>query len=170
MTTMLLPIKGPCGDVTPVVVIDSREQEPLPIHRLPTVTNGLTTGDYSILGCENLFSVERKSIQDLVACCMGENRDRFERELHRLRGFRFKRLLIVGDKLDVSEHRYRSNLAPKAILSTLSAFEIRYDVPIVWLDTPELAANRLESWAWWVCREHLKTVTAMMASGVESKN
>ena len=42
---------------------------------------------------------------ELVACCMGDNRVRFERELHRLRGYRFKRLLIVGSEKDIREHR-----------------------------------------------------------------
>jgi hypothetical protein len=30
---------------------------------------------------ENLFTVERKSLEDIVGCCMGFNRDRFERGL-----------------------------------------------------------------------------------------
>jgi hypothetical protein len=32
---------------------------------------------------EDLFSIERKTVSDLVNCCMGENRDRFDRELYR---------------------------------------------------------------------------------------
>jgi hypothetical protein len=36
-----------------------------------------------------------------AACCMGENRQRFERELHRLRGFRFARLLVVGSEEEI---------------------------------------------------------------------
>jgi DNA excision repair protein ERCC-4 len=77
-----------------VVVFDSREQDPLIFQNLTSVRGTLYTGDYSILGLEELIAVERKTIPDLVSCCMGENRERFERELHRLRGFRFKRLLI----------------------------------------------------------------------------
>jgi len=53
------------------------------------------------LGGENLFAIERKSIADLVGCCVGENRERFFRELHRLRGFRFKRLLVIGGRADI---------------------------------------------------------------------
>jgi hypothetical protein len=45
--------------------------------------------------------VERKSIGDVVACCVGQSRERFERELHRLRGFRFKRLLVVGNEAEI---------------------------------------------------------------------
>jgi len=41
----------------------------------------LQSGDYSVAGCEELFAMERKTIGDLVGCFMGENRQRFEREL-----------------------------------------------------------------------------------------
>ena len=46
-------------------------------------------------------SIERKTVSDLVGSCMGENRERFERELHRLRGYRFKRLLVVGSEAEI---------------------------------------------------------------------
>jgi hypothetical protein len=32
---------------------------------------------------------------------MGENRERFERGLHRLRGYKFKRLLMVGSEAEI---------------------------------------------------------------------
>jgi DNA excision repair protein ERCC-4 len=77
------------------------------------------TGDYSVAGLENLFAVERKSIFDLVGCCMGQNRERFERELHRIRGFRFKCLLIVGTKEQIQKGNYCSHIKPQAVLATL---------------------------------------------------
>ena len=62
---------GKLADLRPVVIIDSREQTPLPIQRLETVRSGLQTADYSFVGGEQVFGVERKSIDDLVGCCMG---------------------------------------------------------------------------------------------------
>src|SRR5258708_40041853 len=99
----------------PTIIIDTREQEPLPFSRLKTVSGSLLTGDYSISGLESLFSVERKSIADLANCCTGEQRQRFERELHRLRGFRFKRLLIIGSELDIQKCRYHSSIKPQSV-------------------------------------------------------
>src|SRR5947209_4034298 len=96
----------------PVIVVDSREQTPLIFTRLASVRAGLDTADYSFIGGETVFGVERKSIQDLVGCCTGENRERFERELIRLRGYRFKRLLIVGSQADVEVGHYRSRISP----------------------------------------------------------
>jgi ERCC4-type nuclease len=52
----------------PVLVIDSREQAPLAFERLESVRGTLRTGDYSVRGLEDLFSVERKTVADLVGC------------------------------------------------------------------------------------------------------
>jgi ERCC4-type nuclease len=149
---------GELADAEPVIVIDTREQQPLPFSRLKTQPGALVTGDSSIAGLESLFAVERKSISDLVGCCMGQNRERFERELHRLRGFRFKRLVIVGTEAEVQEGKYCSNIKPKAVMATLGAFEVRYDLPVVFKPTPELAAAQIERWAYWFTREMVLTV------------
>lgn len=158
MTDLLptLPALKSLGDLSelrPTIVIDSREQSPLVFRRLPSVTGTLQSGDYSFRGGEELFSIERKSVADMVSCCAGENRDRFSRELHRLRGFRFKRLLIVGTRAEVEQHRYRSGLSPKAVMATLSAFEARFDLPMVWEADAEEAGRMVENWIWWFSRE-----------------
>jgi hypothetical protein len=49
------------ADHEPVILIDAREQKPLPFERLKTQTDTLPTGDYSVVGLENLFAVERKT-------------------------------------------------------------------------------------------------------------
>ena len=111
-------------------------------------------------GLEELFAVERKSIPDLVACC-GAERDRFERELHRLRGYRFKRLLIVGAEVDIQAMRYRSRMAPAAVLGSLCAFEVRYDVPVVFCRSPQAAARLVERWAFYFARECVESVNGL---------
>ena len=79
---------------TIVALVDTREQKPLCLDPLSTEPASLQTGDYSLAGLRDLVAVERKSLEDLVAW-VGRERARFERELHRLRGFRH-RLLIIG--------------------------------------------------------------------------
>ena len=142
----------------PVVIVDTREQEPLPISRLPTIRAGLYTGDYSVAGLETLFAIERKSIEDLVSCCCSSARERFEHELHRLRGYRFKRLLVIGQRAEIELHRYRSTITPAAVLGSLAAFEVRYDLPVVWADTPTAAAALVECWTWYFAREAVQGV------------
>lgn len=144
---------GALADVLPVIVTDTREQTPLVFTRLQSVAGTLTTGDYSFRGGEHRFAVERKSLADLVGCCIGENRERFERELHRLRGFWFKRLLVIGSKQQVFDGQYRSEIKPKAVLNTVLAFSVRYEVPVEWAETPEAAALSVEDWVWMSARE-----------------
>ena len=148
--------------VRPTLIVDTREQNPLVFQHLASERGTLATGDYSFAGGEEVFAIERKSIADLAACCVGDNRDRFERELHRLRGFRFARLLIVGCEAEVTTHRYRGNINPKAVLHTVRAFEARY-VPVVWEPFPEKAAALVEQWAFWYAREVAKTAECVIA-------
>jgi ERCC4-type nuclease len=89
------------ADLRPTIAVDNREQDPLVFTRLKSVTGTLYSGDYSIRGLEDVFAIERKSIEDLANCCLAGNRDRFEHELHRLRGYRFKRLLVIGTREDI---------------------------------------------------------------------
>jgi DNA excision repair protein ERCC-4 len=166
MTATLPPLPalkalGDLRDRPPVIVCDTREQEPLPIARLPVIRGTLYTGDYSVSGLQSVFAVERKSIPDMVACCAASNRGRLENELHRLRGFHFRRLLVIGDRGDIERGAYRSNIRPAAVLGTLAAFEIRYDVPVVFEPDPAAAARRVETWAWYAAREYVETCNAL---------
>ena len=125
--------------------MDTREQSPLVFKHLPARPGTLTTGDYSFAGAEELFSIERKAIPDLISSCT-IGRERFERELHRLRGFRFARLLVIGTEAEVLVHHYRSNATPKAVLHSLWAFEARYNVPVVFAPDVDRAAILVERW------------------------
>ena len=99
---------------------------------------------------------------DLVGCCVGDNRDRFFRELHRQRGYRFKRLLVVGTRDEIEAGTYRSDLSPKAVLATLSAIEARFDTPVVFAATPTDAGEQVETWAWWMAREMTTTANDLL--------
>jgi len=144
----------------PVIIVDTREQTPLVFKHLPARPGTLATGDYSLVGAEEPFGIERKSLPDLISSCT-TGRERFERELHRLRGFRFARLLIVGNEADVLAHHYRSNATPKAILHSLWAFEARYNVPLVFAPNVDRAAILVERWVFWFARELFNVTSAM---------
>jgi hypothetical protein len=51
--------------------------------------------------------------------------------------------------------------APKAVLATLSAFEIRYDCPVVFAPTPVEAAAQVERWFYYFAREMAQQVNSM---------
>jgi DNA excision repair protein ERCC-4 len=137
----------------PTLLIDTREQTPLAFTRLESIPGTLTSGDYSVAGLEELFAIERKSVSDLVGCCAGSNRERFERELHRLRGYRFARILVVGEPDEITEGRYHSRIKPQSVWATLYAFEARYNLPVVFQPSAEVAAAWVENLAYWFARE-----------------
>lgn len=152
---------GDLADVRPEIIVDSREQTPLAFTRLPSQSGTLQSGDYSFAGAEELFVIDCKTIADLVACCVGDNRARFFRELHRLRGFRFKRLLVVGTVGAIERGEYRSQVKPAAVLATLATIEARFDVPVVFTHSTEEAARKIESWAFWFAREQIESVNSI---------
>jgi len=133
------------GRQKPVAIVDSREQTPLILPGLQTVIRGLATGDYSFVGGEHLFAVERKSLDDLVGCVTRE-RERFERELIRLRGYRFRRLLIVASPEDIEQGRYTSAALPAAVIASLKTWEVRFDLPVVFAPDAEQAGHLVASW------------------------
>lgn len=74
-------------------IVDTREQAAWDLAPMKIVSRGLDVGDYSILGLESVIAIERKSLPDFVMCCGGE-RERFQRELDRLRGWPVHAVII----------------------------------------------------------------------------
>ena len=142
-------------DFKPILIVDSREKTPL-VFNCPSVVRGLYSGDYSFVGAEHSFAVERKTLADLAASCASSRRPTFERELLRLRGYRFRRLLITATEEDVHAHNYRSNMSPNALLGSVHTFEVRYDIPLVWEPDVSAAARLVERWAQRFAREAVK--------------
>lgn len=132
----------------PTIITDTREQRPLVFENLASEVGTLQSGDYSVKCLEHDFSIERKSVPDLCQS-LTRGRERFERELHRLRGFDFARILIVGSPHEVQVHAQNS----KAIFSSINAMETRWRVPVVWEPSPEIASRLVERWAWFFWRE-----------------
>ena len=136
----------------PSIIVDTREQRPLSFQHLPSATGTLATADYSIRNLESRFGIERKSCTDLVGSITRE-RERFARELDRMRGMDYRRLLIVGTIGELEQ--VRRGTAMCSILASLAAIEAR-GVPVIWQPDPVSAAAWLERSAWWYWRECLK--------------
>ena len=80
----------------------------------------------------------------------------YYRLAYRLRGYRFRRLLIIGTEADIHAHNYRSNITPNALLGSVLSFEVRYDIPLVWEPDVQAAARLVERWAQRFAREAMK--------------
>ncbi len=155
-----LPVRPSSGEFLPTIITDTREQAPLEFRRLPSRPGTLATGDYSVAGLENDFAIERKSIADLVGS-LTSGRERFMREVDRLRSCPFCRLLIIGSEADIATARYRSNANPTAIMHSLFAIESR-GLPFVFSATAYEAAALIERWAWWRARAVLQAGNSLI--------
>lgn len=150
----------------PVVLVDTREKEPLPLFRNhPNWIAGerratLKTGDYTIEGMESLICLERKSVADLVACTV-VNRERFIAACSRLARFSWKAILVEATFEDIKsgfEHLdIPSGVHPNAVCGTLDAIEAKFGIPILYTSTVRaLATERAASWLskhftyWWL--------------------
>jgi ERCC4-type nuclease len=104
-----------------VCIVDSREQMPYDLSPFIMVTKGLPTGDYSILGMEQQVVIERKSMDDFIGS-ISQGRERFEREIERLKPFESKMILVEASAADIVNHRYRSRMHPNSVMGTMAKF------------------------------------------------
>lgn len=156
------------------LVTDTREQRPLDFTRWPEITVTTATlraGDYSLVGFEDRFALERKSLPDLVGS-VTTHRERFERELQTLRGYDLAAIVAECDTGHVLRHEYRSKASPDSVLQSLAAFQVRYRVPTLWAGSPQGAAYMVRA----LCRHYLadqgrrlRAVSAHLASTSSTK-
>ena len=154
------------GIPKPIVLVDTREQQPFPLAANHPNWIGeekrvaLKTGDYSIEGMEKLLSLERKSLADIVGCTV-TSRQRFIANCTRLAKFRWKAIIIEASyedlKRDCQEYGVESQVHPNAVVGTLDAIEAKFGIPIICTSiNRELATERAASWLskhftyWWL--------------------
>jgi len=129
------------------ILVDTREQAPLDITAFPTERATLPVGDYGIAGFSDwtnpAFIIERKSLDDLVGS-LTTGRERFMREVERLRQFRFHALVVEALEAEVSFHHYRSDATPQSILQSLAALQVRCDLHVLWCADAERTARCVE--------------------------
>jgi DNA excision repair protein ERCC-4 len=118
-----LPAELKPSDV--VVVRDSREQNPwtdAELAPLQVITAARDTGDYGLAACPDYVAIERKSLGDLIACCTSE-RERFERELVRLRAYPIRFLIVESCWQEIERGDWRSKTTPSVIIGSLLAWQ-----------------------------------------------
>ena len=130
------------------VIRDSREQpgtgwfEPgteVDGFEFESVIGTLPTGDYCLEGLADRCIVERKTVSDLLGC-IGHGRERFERELARLRDETEEPWLIVeGNRAEIEMRIHRSQIAPSAVVGSLLAWSCDYRIKCWWSGNARLA-------------------------------
>jgi hypothetical protein len=67
-------------------------------------------------------------------------------------------LLVVGSKAEILAGQYHSNIKPNAVLANVCAFEMRYDLPVVFVPTAQAGARLVERWAFYYAPQAVETV------------
>lgn len=113
------------------IIFDSREQAGYSFTGYPDITaipGTLTTGDYSLCGFADKVAVERKELSDLIGC-LTHDRDRFIRELERLRGYEAAAVVVEAPFADIAAGRYRSRMQPAAAVQSIISIMANYRMP-----------------------------------------
>lgn len=138
----------------PVVVVDTREQEPYSLDsaHVICVRRALPAGDYSLEGYETSFAIERKSLEDFVASAVTA-RARFGRELRTLSEYDLACVVVEGSLEDVLARRYRSGAHPSAVFGAALSIIVDHGVPVFFCGDRQLACRFVEGL---LCRYHRK--------------
>lgn len=112
------------------VIIDSREQAPFIFKgfECQVAAGTLTAGDYSLPGFTDRIAVERKELGDLISC-LSSGRERFVRELERLRGYESAVIVVEAAFADIIKGNYRSKLNPESAVQSVISIMQNYRMP-----------------------------------------
>ena len=125
------------------IIQDSREQMPLSFQNAKLEIKTLDTGDYSLKGWENQIAIERKSLPDLLHS-LGQERERFFREIMRLKGFEYSALIIEAGLNELYSGQWRSQITPQSVIGSLQSISIKYGVNVFWAENRTLSAQWVE--------------------------
>ena len=68
---------------------------------------------------------------------------------------------VIGSEVEILAGQYHSNIKSNAMLATVCAFEMRYDLPVVFVSTPKAGARLVERWAFYFARQTVETVNSL---------
>lgn len=134
------------------IIIDTREQRTPRLHRrvqamgVPVERATLAFGDYTYnldISGRKLYDtsgtispkciIERKMDIDELAACLGKSRRRFEAEMRKAHDYGSRIYLLCEDGSwdKILSADYRSRFNANALFSSLAAWQVRYDLQIV---------------------------------------
>ncbi len=138
----------------PVVLVDTREQNPFSFARFQGWFAGmekkpLELGDYSIAGLEEICTVERKDLPDLVHS-LTEQRKVFVERLQRMSHYPHRLLVITAALSQVKSPYAYSNVSPNKVTQSLIAALAGLGVPFLCVETHELGEEIVASYLYQV--------------------
>ena len=140
-------------------LIDSREQQPLDLTPLSTESATLQTGDYTARGIEDVCRIERKSLPDLLSC-VGRDRERFDREIERLRAFPVSVLVVEATWPQIELGGWRSKVKPNAVIGSLLGWQAK-GIAVHLVGDHERAGRHVSRMLFTVARRELKRLKVL---------
>ena len=118
------------------IIIDSREQAPYLFQQYQAkISIGtLQTGDYSIPGFTDSVAIERKELGDLIGC-LTHDRERFTRELERLRGYQAAAIVVEAPFAAIAGGNYRSRMQPESAVQSVISIIEKYRLPMFFAES-----------------------------------
>lgn len=115
-----------------MIVTDTREQTPLWTN---TKQHKLDFGDYSLIGHEPHFAIERKSLPDLLQT-LTSGHTRFKEELLRAKSARYFAIVVDGTYMQMRNKDYPNAFRSKwtkgkTIVDICNTLRIKYGVQII---------------------------------------
>lgn len=123
-------------DKIPRIIVDSREKQPWVLKNYIMCKKALQTGDYTFEGFENIFAIERKrSFGEFIYNISGVDRERFRRELNRLKKI-IHSFIVIEDSIDsIKQHLDKLPLRVKideySVYYWLMYIQVVYGIPVI---------------------------------------
>ena len=149
------------------IIIDRREQVKEHItdyfdkQKVLYTERSMSVGDYSAMiedmTLEHTVSIERKANLDEIAGNFTAGRERFENEFLRAKAGGTKVFLLIENASwsDILLHNYQSKLTPQSLIATLLAWQIRYNITIIFCK-PSETGQIIHGILYYAAREALK--------------
>jgi len=118
-----------------VIVADTREQLPLFTINTKCIVKKLDFGDYSLVGHEKDFAIERKSLPDLLQTLTSGHK-RFKEELKRASEAKYFAIVVDGSYTAMETKAYpnawRSKVKGHQVTAIAHMIHMKYRIPIHW--------------------------------------
>lgn len=142
----------------PVLVVDTREQNPFDFSRFEgwfagIETRALKLGDYSIAGLEESCVVERKDLPDLIHSLTSE-RPVFVRRLRLMSQYPHRLLVITTAQSQVKSPQPHGGASTKRLTQSLIAALAGLQIPFLCTETHELGEEMVASYLYQVHLYH----------------
>lgn len=131
----------------PIIIVDTREQQPWSFEYHTTSRSKLDTGDYSIQGLENKLCIERKKTVNEFANNIIEKR--YKDWTKRMSKYKYKFLILEFSLSEIYKYPHNSNIpkylidqikiSPKFIIKNIIELQIYYDIKVLFCESSDYA-------------------------------